>query len=57
MIYGKEFVGEYNQTGMIGGDPIPKLLNYSKTEAKLYQMEMTSASAGGNFLLEFLFFL
>ena len=39
MIYGKEFVGEYNQTGMIGGDPIPKVLKYSKTEAKVYYVD------------------
>ena len=36
LCHGKEFEGEYRQTNMIGGDPKPKVLNYSDKKARVY---------------------
>lgn len=36
ILYGWEFEGEHQQTQMIGGNPKPKVLKYSKNEAEIY---------------------
>ena len=46
-LHGWEFEGEYAQTNMIGGDPQPKVLRYSETEAKVYYVD----ECGGCILL------